>query len=60
MTGGELTKKRDANFELLRIVAMLMIIVLHYNLHSMSLLELGVPASRVNIFATFLEGFCLT
>ncbi len=61
MSGGEgQTKKRNANFELLRIVAMLMIIVLHYNSHAGVLLELGVPASKVQIFATMLEGFCIT
>ena len=53
-------KKRDANFELLRIIAMFMIITLHYNLYSNSMLVLGSPATRVQLFATFLEGFALT
>ncbi len=61
MSVGEgLTKKRDANFELLRIVAMLMILVLHYNTHTDSLLELGTPATKVQIFATLLESFAIT
>lgn len=61
MSGGEgLTKKRNANFELLRIVAMLMIIPLHYNSHAGVLLELGVPATKVQLFATLLESFCIT
>ena len=64
MSGGEslskTKKKRNANFELLRIVAMLMILVLHYNSHANVLLQLGVPANRVQIFATILEGFCIT
>ncbi|WP_029231895.1 acyltransferase [Butyrivibrio sp. VCB2006] len=61
MSGGEgLTKKRNANFELLRIVAMLMILVLHYNSHADVLLHLGVPATKVQLFATILEGFCIT
>ncbi len=53
-------KKRNANFELLRIIAMLMILVLHYNSHAETLLELGVPATGVQVFATILEGFCIT
>ena len=59
---GELgaTKKRDANFELLRVIAMFMIITLHYNLHSNSMLELGTPATNVQLFATLLESFAIT
>ncbi len=53
-------KKRDANIELLRIVAMLMIITLHFNIHSKALLELGEPASSVQIFATVLEAIAIT
>lgn len=58
--GGMVKKKRNANFELLRIIAMLMILVLHYNSHADVLLQLGVPADSVNIVATILEGFCIT
>ncbi len=54
------TKKRDANFELLRIIAMFMIIVLHYNIHADVLLKLGEPSTGVQLFATFLESFCIT
>ncbi len=61
MSGGEgLTKKRNASFELLRIIAMLMIIVLHYNSHAGTMLRLGEPASGVNIFATLIESICIT
>ena len=61
MSGGEvLTKKRNANFELLRIIAMLMIVVLHYNSHSGALLIPGEPATGVQIFATLMESFCIT
>ncbi|MBP3813067.1 MAG: acyltransferase [Butyrivibrio sp.] len=61
MSGGEgLTKKRNASFELLRIIAMLMIIVLHYNIHSDSLLKLGEPAMGVQLFAALLESFAIT
>ena len=55
-TGG----KRSANFELLRIIAMLMIIVLHYNSRADVLLSLGVPPTGVQIFATILESICIT
>ena len=58
--GGGLTKKRNASFELLRIIAMLMIIVLHYNIHSDSLLKLGEPATGVQLFAALLESFAIT
>lgn len=53
-------KKRDANIELLRIVAMLMIITLHFNYRSNALLVLGEPASNVQIFATILEAIAIT
>ena len=53
-------KKRDANIELLRIVAMLMIITLHLNTQSKALLVLGEPASNVQIFATILEAIAIT
>ncbi len=53
-------KKRDANIELLRIVAMLMIITLHFNNQSKALLVLGEPASGVQIFATILEAIAIT
>ncbi|WP_022765761.1 acyltransferase [Butyrivibrio sp. XPD2006] len=53
-------KKREPNFELLRVIAMLMIITLHYNTHSDALLHLGVPASAVNIFANIMEAFVIT
>ncbi len=60
-SSGEVTvKKRNASFELLRIVAMLMIIVLHYNTHAQVLLQVGVPASGVKIYATIIEAFCIT
>ena len=52
--------RRNPSFELLRIIAMLMIVTLHYNMHSDSLLQLGVPASGVQVFATIIELFCIT
>ena len=58
-TGETVTKKRNASFELLRIVAMLMILCLHYNSHAEVLLELGIPASGVQIYATIIEAICI-
>ncbi len=52
-------KKRNPSFELLRIIAMLMILMLHYNSHSGALLELGIPAGSVNIFANIIEAFAI-
>lgn len=48
-------KKREANFELLRILAMFMVVVLHYLSHADALVKLGVPATRVEIVATLIE-----
>ncbi len=53
-------KKRNANFELLRIVAMIMIIVLHYNTYCDTLIHLGMPVTGVDVYATILEAFCIT
>ncbi|MBQ3796629.1 MAG: acyltransferase [Butyrivibrio sp.] len=53
-------KKRNASFELLRIIAMLMILNLHYNSHADVLLQLGVPASGVQIYATIIEAISIT
>ncbi len=51
--------KRNPSFELLRIIAMLMIVTLHYNTHADALLQLGVPASGVQVFATIIELLCI-
>lgn len=60
MSVGEgLSKKRNANFELLRIVAMIMIIALHYNAHCDTLLHLGIPATGVEVYAIIIEAFCI-
>ncbi|MBR4669396.1 MAG: acyltransferase [Butyrivibrio sp.] len=60
MSSQGMTQKRNANIELLRIVAMLMILTLHFNFQSKALLELGEPASGVGIFATILEAIAIT
>lgn len=51
--------KRQANFELLRIVAMLMIIVLHYLNKSDLILLYTQEHSAVNYAAHFIESFCI-
>ncbi len=51
--------KRQANFELLRICAMFMVVVLHWLSNSRSLPENGRPLDRIGVTAVFLEAFCL-
>ena len=51
--------KRQANFELLRIVAMLMIIVLHYLNMGQIFLPYSVDASLRNHVAGLIEAFCI-
>ena len=51
--------KRMANYELLRVVAMVMVVILHFLSHSDSLLALDAPISGVRILGTLLESFCL-
>ena len=58
-TGELQTKKRNPSFELLRIIAMLMILTLHYNQQTGALLHLGESASGVNIFANIMESFAV-
>lgn len=55
MAGG----KRMANVELLRILAMVMVVVMHFLSHSGSLVETGSSLSSVRITGTLLEMFCL-
>lgn len=51
--------KRQANFELLRIVAMAMIIVLHYLNKGNVIADYTVDQSAVNYAAHFIEAFCI-
>lgn len=53
----ESVKKRDANFELLRIIAMFMIVTLHYTQNS-GVLENNGTFSLQNIFFIFLNTVC--
>lgn len=51
-------KKRQANFELLRIVAMLMVITLHYIVKGKMSVKLSVDSSVQNHIWWLIEGFC--
>ena len=50
---------RMANIELLRIIAMVMVVIMHFLYHSGSLMEVGSPLSSVRVIGTLLEMFCL-
>ena len=56
---GGIKKKRDANFELLRVIAMGMVIALHYLYQSESLIVLKEPLSAVKITGSLLEAFSI-
>lgn len=51
--------KRKANYELLRIIAMLMVVVMHYLNHTGALLTLGESADARRMIGTLLEAFCI-
>ena len=53
--------KRQANYELLRILAMLMVVVMHFLSHTGALPEAGTgrfPGER-EIFGVLLDSFCI-
>lgn len=52
-------QKRMANYELLRILAMVMVVVLHFLTHSDCLISLDQSLDSVRILGTLLEFFCL-
>lgn len=51
--------KRMANYELLRIIAMFMVVTLHYLNHTGSLVVPGEKAGARQILGTLLESFCI-
>ena len=51
--------KRMANVELLRVLAMVMVVVMHFLSHSDRLVDIEQPLSSVRIIGTLLEMFCL-
>lgn len=48
-----------ANYELLRILAMVMVVTMHFLSHSDNLIALGVPLSASRIIGSLTEAFCL-
>ena len=44
--------KRMANYELLRVLAMIMVVVMHFLAQSDSLLEIDVPVSGVRVLGS--------
>ena len=50
---------RAANYELLRIVAMVMVVVMHFLARSEQMLALDEPFSSVRLAGSALEAFCL-
>ena len=52
-------RKRMANFELLRILAMVMVVVMHFLAHSDNLPVLDLPLDAISIIGALLEAFCL-
>ncbi len=58
-SGNASAKKRETNFEFLRVIAMLMVVILHYLSHADVLLQLGVPKTGVSVFATAIESLCI-
>lgn len=54
-----MNRKRQAEFELLRIVAMLMIIALHYLVKGNAAVPYAENDSFVNYFAWLMEAFCI-
>ncbi len=52
-------RKRKANYELLRIVAMVMVVILHFLSRSDNLIALDLPLDGVRVLGTLLEAFCL-
>ncbi len=51
--------RRMTNIELLRILAMIMVVVMHFLYYSGSLMEVGSSLSSVRIIGTLMEAFCL-
>ncbi|SEP96988.1 acyltransferase [Butyrivibrio sp. TB] len=53
------TRKRDANFEILRVIAILMVLTLHYLSHTDLLLKTGEKATNLQLVGQFIESFCI-
>lgn len=52
-------KRRQANFELLRMLAMLMVVTMHFLSHTGSLPEAGNRLTERTVAAILIEAFCI-
>lgn len=52
-------KRRQANFELLRMLAMLMVVTMHFLSHTGSLPEAGNGLTERTVAAILIEAFCI-
>lgn len=52
-------RKREASYELLRIIAIVMVLILHYLNHSGSLLVSGQEPAARQVLGQFIESFCI-
>lgn len=52
-------KPREANFELLRILSMWMVVILHTLSRADALVEIGVPISPVRSVGNYMESLCI-
>lgn len=50
---------RQANFELLRIIAMFMVVILHWNTNSGLLLDVGSPVTGAGVWSLVTESVCI-
>ena len=58
--GGDMGKPgRQANFELLRIIAMFMVVILHWNTNSGLLLDVGSPVTGAGVWSLVTESVCI-
>ena len=51
--------QRQANFELLRIIAMFMVVILHWNTNSGLLLAVGSPVTGAGVWSLVTESVCI-
>ncbi len=55
----KIARKREANFELLRVIAILMVIVLHYLLHGNLLPQVGEPLRADTVAGALIKSLCI-
>ncbi len=52
-------KPREANFELLRILSMWMVVILHTLSRADALVEIGMPLSSIRLVGNYMESLCI-